>query len=230
MDLAAFFKKDVLTLKTSFITLMRNALLSWGCTMPKRQIMRIIVALLTALMLASFLAAQEDKSKRPSPPGTAELSLNGKKITIAYSRPKIRDPKTGQPRKIFGALLPYGEVWRTGANEPTTLKTETDLDVNGKTVPAGSYSLFTIPEAEKWTLIISKKTSNEGMPYPGESEDLTRVPMKVEHPSQVIDQFTITLEPPRPSQLTTLGVGGPTPAQLCLAWENTKACVNLNAK
>jgi hypothetical protein len=68
------------------------------------------------------------------------------------------------------------------------------------------------------------------MAYPGESEDLARVAMTVDHPSQIVDPFTITLEPPRASQMTTLGVGGPAPARLCLAWENIKACVNLNPK
>lgn len=186
--------------------------------------------LLVVLMLVSSLGAQQSKSERPSPPATAELTLNGKKITIAYSRPKIRDPKTGQPRKIFGSLVPYGKVWRTGANEPTTFKSEADLDVNGTTVPAGTYTLFTIPDTDKWTLIISKKISDREMPYPGESEDFARVAMMVDHPSQMVDPFSITLEPPKPSQLMTLGVGGPTPARLCLAWEDIRACVNLNPK
>jgi Protein of unknown function (DUF2911) len=186
--------------------------------------------LLAVLTLVSCLGAQESKTERPSPAGTAELTLNGKKITVAHSRPKIRDPKTGQPRKIFGDLVPYGKVWRTGANEPTTLKTEASLDVNGTAVPAGTYSLFTIPDPDKWTLIISKKTSDRGMPYPGEGEDLARVAMTVDHPSQVVDPFTITLEPPRPSGMTTVGAGGPAPARLCIAWENTRACVNLNPK
>ncbi len=192
--------------------------------------MRLGESLIAVLVLVSCLGAQENKSTRLSPPGTAELTLNGKKLSVAYSRPKIRDPKTSQQRKIFGGLVPYGEVWRTGANEATTLKTEGDLDLIGTTVPAGTYTLFTIPEPDKWTLIISKKTGEPGIPYPGEKEDFARVEMKVEHLSQIVDPFTITLEPPRPSQLLTLGVGGPTPARLCLAWENTKACINLNAK
>jgi Protein of unknown function (DUF2911) len=189
--------------------------------------LRVLIAVLTFVALGG---AQENKSSRPSPPATTALTLNGKKITIDYSSPKIRDPKTGQPRKIFGDLVPYGKVWRTGANEPTTLKTEANLEVNGTAVPAGGYSLFTIPEPDKWTLIISKKTSDKGMPYPGENEDLARVGMTVEHPSQTADSLTITLLPPVPSQLTTLGVGGPVPARLCIQWENTKACVPLRPK
>ena len=68
------------------------------------------------------------------------------------------------------------------------------------------------------------------MPYPGEGEDLARVAMVVDHPSQIVDPFTITLEPPRPSGMTTVGAGGPAPARLCIAWENTRACVNLSPK
>jgi hypothetical protein len=121
-------------------------------------------------------------------------------------------------------------VWRTGANEATTLKTEGNLEIGGTAAPAGSYSLFTIPEPDKWTLIISKTTGESGDHYPGEKQDLARVPMNLEHPSQVIDPFTITLLPPSPGNLMTLGVGGPVPVRLCIGWENTRACVSLVPK
>src|SRR5579862_3782077 len=147
----------------------------------RRLSMRILQLSVVALLFASCLMAQPNKSQRPSPPGAAELTLNGKKISIDYSRPKIADPKTGQLRTIMGKLVPYGEVWRTGANEATTLKTEGDLTISGTRVPAGTYTLFTIPEPDKWTLIISKKTGEWGTPYPGESDDFARVPMSVQH-------------------------------------------------
>jgi hypothetical protein len=178
--------------------------------------MRRARVLLFILVLASCAIAQQDKSQRPSPAGTAELTLNGKKVTVEYSRPKIHDPKTGQTRKIMGGVVPYGEVWRTGANEATTLKTEADLNINGTPVPAGTYTLFTLPEANKWTLILSKKTGEWGTPYPGQGEDFARVPMHVEQVQQTVDPFTITLEP-----------ASAKPPRLCLAWEHTKACVNL---
>lgn len=182
--------------------------------------MSVAKTLTVLLALATCVVAQPDKSKRPSPPGTAELSLNGKKVTVDYSRPKIADPKTGQPRKIVGGVVPYGEVWRAGANEATTLKTETDLDVSGTAIPAGTYTLFALPEQDKWTLIVSKKTGEWGTPYPGEKDDLARIPMNVEHLQQTVDPFTISLDRDRQGSA----------ARLCLAWENTKACVNLNAK
>src|SRR5947209_10472814 len=185
----------------------------------------VALCLLMFVLIAVAALAQEEKASRPSPAAQAQCQFaDGKTIRVDYSSPRAKG------RKIFGGLVPYGEVWRTGANEATTLKTEGDLDLIGTTVPAGTYTLFTIPKPDKWTLIISKKTGEPGIPYPGEKEDFARVEMKVEHLSQIVDPFTITLEPPRPSQLLTLGVGGPTPARLCLAWENTKACINLNAK
>lgn len=182
--------------------------------------MRTLKLFIVLSILASCALAQQDKSQRPSPPGNAELTLDSKKITVDYSRPKIADPKTGQARTIMGGLVPYGEVWRTGANEATTLKTEGDLLISGTRVPAGTYTLFTVPEQDKWTLVISKKTGEWGTPYPGENDDFARVPMHVEHLANVVDPFTITL-PPK---------SGSKPAELCVAWEKTKACADLTAK
>ncbi len=179
--------------------------------------MRVVGISFSVLLLASFALAQQDKSQRPSPPGTAGLTLNGKKITVEYSRPKIRDPKTGAPRKIIGGVVPMGKVWRTGANEATSFVTEGDLKVGGTLVPKGSYTLYTIPNADSWTLIISKKTGQWGIPYPGPQDDLARVTMKVEAVSQPVDPFTITLAQANPSA----------PAQMCVAWETTKACTDI---
>ncbi len=181
--------------------------------------MRIARIAIAVMLLASFAAAQPDKSKRPSPPGKAEVTLNGKKITIDYSRPKIADPQTKQPRKVMGELVPYGEVWRAGANEATSLVTETDLDIGGTAVPKGSYTLYALPEADKWTLIVSRKTGQWGIPYPGASEDFARIPMKVGKTAQTVDPFTISLDKKNASTAT-----------LKVAWENTQATVDLKAK
>jgi len=90
----------------------------------------------------------------------------------------FQSPRQG--RKIFGeasdkALVSYGEIWRTGANDATTFVTDANVTVDGKAVPAGSYTLFTVPKADEWTLVISKKTGEWGTDYPGEKEDLLRV-------------------------------------------------------
>lgn len=109
--------------------------------------------------LAAFTAlgfAQQNKSQRPSPPASAHFTFpDGKTLTIDYSSPRMRG------REIFGGLVPYGKVWRAGANEATTFVTDTDLRVGDKTVPAGAYTLDTIPEPGKWTLIVSRKTKND---------------------------------------------------------------------
>lgn len=86
----------------------------------------------------------------PSPPGTADVTLKGKQISITYHRPLIRG------RKIMGGLVPYGEVWRTGANEATTLKTAADLNIGGANVPAGTYTLYSLPSEGVWKLIINR--------------------------------------------------------------------------
>ena len=113
------------------------------------------VALAAVILIAfTVAAAQQDKSKRPSQPGRAEVTLSGKKISVDYSRPKIADPKTGQPRKIFGELVPYDKVWRTGANEATTLKTEADLVVGGTPVPCGTFRLYSVAAESGWQLIV----------------------------------------------------------------------------
>jgi hypothetical protein len=120
-------------------------------------------------------------------------------------------------RRIFGGLVPYGQIWRTGANQATTLVTDGDLTVGGKEIPAGRYTLFTIPAAEKWTLIISKKTGETGSSYP-EGEDLLRLDMKVSKTQLPIENFTIAYH--RRESVCSL----------TLSWENTEAAVDLAEK
>ncbi len=134
---------------------------------------RILLVLPVAVFLLAAVAAaqQTDKSKRPSPPGTAEVTLKGKKITIEYSRPFMKG------RKIMGEVVPYGKVWRTGANEATALTTEADLSIGGANVPAGKYTLYTLPSEGTWKLIINKQTGQWGTVYK-EDQDLARVDME----------------------------------------------------
>ena len=168
--------------------------------------------LLVLAVAASPLRAQQDKSKRPSPPATAKCELaGGKSVTIDYSSPR----KKG--RNVFPDVVPYGKVWRTGANEATTFVTTADVMVGGTHVPAGSYTLFTVPGKDKWTLIISKKTGEWGTEYPGEKEDLARVDMKAGTASAPVENFTISLE--------KAGSG----CNLKLAWDTTTASVTVGA-
>jgi hypothetical protein len=173
------------------------------------------IALLTLFILAfaTLIAAQEDKSKRPSPPAQAQCKLpDGKTVTVDYSSPRRKG------RKIYGGLVPYGQVWRTGANEATALVTAANLTLGGKDVPAGSYTIFTVPGQDKWTLIISKTTGEWGTDYPGEANDLARVDMKVSQLPSLVENFTISL--------TQTGGG----CAMNLDWENTRASVEVAEK
>jgi hypothetical protein len=179
--------------------------------------MRRLVFICTVFSLflaAGFTAcAQQDKSKRPSPPATATVDFGGgKSLTIEYSSPRVKG------RKIFGEVVPYGQVWRTGANEATSFVSNVDLNVGGTMVPAGSYTLFTIPNKDKWTLILSKKTGEWGTNYPGPSEDLVRIDMAVSTPPSLTENFTISLDK------TPIG------ATLNIDWENTRAAVGIGKK
>jgi hypothetical protein len=176
-----------------------------------RKVLTISSAVVVVLIAAAiFVRAQEDKSKRPSPPATAKCELaGGKSITVDYSSPRLKG------RHVGGEVAPYGGVWRTGANEATTFVTTADLTVGGKHVPAGSYTLFTVPGKDKWTLVISKKTGEWGTDYPGEKEDLARIDMKAGTSSTPVENFTISFE--------KSGKG----CNLKLAWDTTTAWVEV---
>src|SRR5579872_6025665 len=107
--------------------------------------MRKQIVFLTSLLLTfTVLSACQDKSNRPSPPAHAQCKFSdAKTITVDYSSPRAKG------RKVFGGLVPYGEVWRTGANDATTFVTDANVTVGGKDVPAGHYTIFTIPNADK---------------------------------------------------------------------------------
>lgn len=147
------------------------------------------VLLATVALASVALLARQDKSSRPSPPAKAECKLaDGKTVTIDYSSPRAKG------RKIFGGLVPYGQVWRAGANEATSLVTTSDISVGGTAVPAGKYTIFTVPAEDKWTLVISKKTGEWGTAYPGPDNDLARIDMKVSKTSAPVENFTIAFD------------------------------------
>ena|SRR5271165_4640048 len=169
-----------------------------------------VAVVLVALAAGSF--AQEKKAP-PSPPGTTTFTFaDGKTITIDYSRPSMRG------RKIFGGLVPYGQVWRTGANSATSLKTDANLTIGGASVPAGSYTLYTIPDEKSWKLIINKETGQWGTEY-SEKDDLARVEMKVSKNASPTEQFTIAFD--------QTGTGS---AVLKLDWADTTGKVDVVEK
>jgi hypothetical protein len=145
-----------------------------------------------------------------SPPAKAACKFaDGKTIAVAYSSPRMRG------RKIFGDLVPFGEVWRTGADNATSFVTNTDLVVGGKNAPAGKYTLFTFPTQSKWTLIISKQTGEFGIPYPGEKFDFARMEMKLSKLPSPMENFTISFDP------------AGTSCTMKLDWETTRASIDI---
>lgn len=167
------------------------------------------------LALAHLAVAQQppqDKSKRPSPHDATDVMLKGKKITIEYGRPFLKG------RKVGHELAPYGKVWRTGADEATTLTTEVDLNIGGTKVPAGKYTLYTLPVEGTWKLIINKQTGQWGTKY-DESQDLARVDMTKTPLPQPVEQFTIAF-----------GKKSENSADLNLDWANTRVAVTVKAE
>jgi hypothetical protein len=173
---------------------------------------RISISAALILLFATAACAQMGKT-RPSPPASATCDLGGgKTIKTDYSSPRMKG------RKIYGDLVPFGEVWRTGANEATTFVPSADVVVGGKTVPAGSYTIFTVPAADKWTLIINKQTGEWGTPYKYESEELARVDMKVSKLPSPVENFTISYD--------KSGSG----CAMHIDWETTRASLDISAK
>jgi hypothetical protein len=132
---------------------------------------------------------------RTSPHDTISARLDGNRVTLVYGRPYSKAPKTGETRKIWGALVPYGKVWRTGADEATLLVTEQPLKLGGATVPAGAYTLYTLPAADGTAqLLISKKIGQWGADPYDEKQELARVPLTKAALAEPVDQFTMTLD------------------------------------
>lgn len=163
-----------------------------------------LVTISALLLTALAVPAQQ---KRNSPHETVNTTVDGAAITVVYGRPFTKDPKSGETRKIWGALVPFGKVWRTGADEATLLTTDKALDFGGTTIPAGTYSLFTLPEENGAKLIINKQTGQWGTKY-DEKQDLARVDLKKNTLPQPAEQFTIAVEK---------NEGG---GELKLMWEN----------
>ena len=172
-----------------------------------RKVSLAVAACCIGLAFLVVACGAQDKSKRPSPPATATVDLGGAKITVDYSSPRLKG------RHVGGEVATFGQVWRVGANEATTFVTTGTVTVGGTAVPAGSYTIFAIPEKDKWTLIISKKTGEWGTYYPGPSEDLARLSMKVSTLPASVENFTISFE--------KTGSG----ANLNFDWDTTRASV-----
>ncbi len=144
-------------------------------------------AVFFSLLFTTSLVAQ-DKKERVSPPAKVSATVAGSDITINYSQPSVKG------RKIWGGLVPYNEVWRTGANEATTFETSKAIKIDGATLPAGKYSLFTIPGETEWTVIFNKTWDQWGAYKYDAKEDQLRVKVKPVKTTTLTEQLLFTID------------------------------------
>ncbi len=161
--------------------------------------------------IALTLQAQENGSKKAGPASAVCKFSDGKTIKTLYSSQRSKG------RRVFGGIVAYGEVWHAGGDEPITFDTDSDLTIGDQEIPAGTYALFTIPAADKWTLIISRQTGTESNAY-SRSKELLRTDMQVSSIASWMDNFTIAYDS-KEGKCT-----------LKMTWENTQASINLAEK
>lgn len=134
--------------------------------------MKRIPSFLTLLVLTAFSISACAQNNKPSPAQTATGKIGDVTVTVNYGSPSVKG------RKIWGDLVPYGKVWRTGANDATTIEFDKDVTVEGKKLSKGKYALFTIPEANQWTIIFNKNPKQWGAYSYKQEEDVLRVDVK----------------------------------------------------
>jgi len=175
--------------------------------------LRVLSSAACTLLLASTLHGQmEDKPGEPllSPPATASVTLAGGTVKINYNTPQMRG------RVIMGGLVPWNTVWRTGANPATTLITPISLHIGTLLVPAGTYTIYTLPNpGGKWLLIVNKQTGQWGTEY-HEEKDLGRVPMKEKTIATPQEIMSISFEDTKPTQ-----------TELHIRWEKSDESVRI---
>ncbi len=158
----------------------------------RRQLLSMFVAMLVMTFAVSVMAqktTQVHPGKGGSPHVKSDWTVAGANISITYGRPYLKGRTVGKE------VAPFGRPWRVGADEATTLVTDKALKFGTLSVPAGTYTLYTVPGETEWQLIVSKKTGQWGIPDPGEAEDLGRAPMKVGKTAAPVEQLTISIEP-----------------------------------
>jgi hypothetical protein len=175
----------------------------------KKQI--LLLALALGVATTSF-AQPTPKVDFPaaSPTATLKQRVGLTDIEVVYSRPSVKG------RKIFGSLVPYGQVWRTGANNATKITFSTDVKINGAAVAAGTYALFTIPGEDEWTIIINKGAAQWGAFQYKEADDVVRVKAKPMKLAEHVESFFIAFDTLRDES-----------ADLLLVWDDTLVPVQI---
>ena len=168
--------------------------------------------MLKILPVALLLAASWTVFAQLSPPAQTSVTINGKKLTVSYSAPSVRGRKMFGPGGVISRDPTY-PVWRAGANDATAFHTDADLEMNGLRIPKGDYTLWVLPEANQWKLIVNKQTGQWGLEY-HQDRDLGRVPMAISKPPKPIETLKITLS-----------AAGGNQGKLEMAWDNYVASV-----
>lgn len=156
--------------------------------------------------------AQELKMPAPSPTATLKQEFSTSSIEVNYSRPAMRN------RKVFGELVPYGQIWRTGANGATKITFGEDVILNGNLVKAGTYALYTIPSEKEWKVIINKGIGNWGASGFDAKDDVATFSVQADKTNKTVQSFTISVD-----NITNNS------CNLVLAWENTEVSINVKA-
>lgn len=168
--------------------------------------MRKVSFVLIALAACS-ISLPSQAQQRTSPKAEVSGKVGGAQVDIVYCRP------SADKRKIMGGLVPYGEIWRTGANAATTIQFDKPVKIEGKNVPAGKYALFTIPNENEWTIVINSEANQSGAYNYDQKKDVLRVNVKPKKTNEFTETFTIT----------------PEKDQVTLKWENTQVGFKVKA-
>lgn len=170
----------------------------------------LIITILFVLISTVTLKAQQIRMPSPSPSATFEQRVGLTDIILNYSRPGVKG------RTIFGDLVPYDKLWRTGANMASRIAFSDDVKIEGKELKAGTYALFTIPGRDRWTIILNSNYNQGGTAQYKESEDALRVTVTPEKMAEKIETFTLDI-----NDITD------TSAKLWILWENTAVPIQI---
>lgn len=181
-------------------------------TFLKRLLIVLSIVAIGLFLYSTFV--ENIFSKRLSPKDTVEFKLNDLKLEVFYNRPS----KKG--RDVFGALVPFGKVWRTGANEATTFETNKNLMIDGIYVPSGKYTIWTVPNDSIWKVMLNTKQYAWGVdeqmqPLWDPNYDLLEIDVPTESLNKVVEQFTIAFD------------NSTDDLKLTMAWDKTKIAVPL---
>jgi hypothetical protein len=174
--------------------------------------MRKIIFLAASVAALFSVKAQSIKTPPPSPPQTIKQDFGISSIELSYSRPGVKG------RKVFGDLVPYGKVWRTGANNATTISFADEVTIGSAKIPAGKYGLLTIPDKDNWAIIITKQLDVTSPAAYKQENDLVRVNVKPMTLKDKIETFTMQFTNVKPSA-----------CELQMMWENTAVALPISS-